>query len=144
MYTEIFWQIVKENWGLYCRHFFCRITEYLLLSKKRIEKGKKITDSTDRIMTELDQHYIAAAKSILNKMFPEEKDMEMEYQFLAAKLFIAKTCTVQARVQDDELMELVEDYISVVFTVMQKDNTIKRRELEKQIATFFKESQSKT
>lgn len=117
---------------------FCRITEYLLLSKKRIEKGKKITDSTDRIMTELDQHYIAAAKSILNKMFPEEKDMEMEYQFLAAKLFIAKTCTVQARVQDDELMELVEDYISVVFTVMQKDNTIKRRELEKQIATFLK------
>ncbi len=117
---------------------FCRIMEYLLLSKKRIEKGKKITDSTDRVMTELDQPYLNAAQAILDKIFPNEKDMEMEYQFLAAKLFIAKTCSVQARVQDDELMELVEDYISIVLTVMQKDNTIKRRELEKQIATFIK------
>lgn len=33
---------------------FCRLTEYLLMSKSRIEEGKKITNTADRKMTELE------------------------------------------------------------------------------------------
>lgn len=116
---------------------FCRLTEYLLLSGKRIKEGKKIVDSGDRRMTELEELYLEAAKEILQKMFPDKDQMELEHQFLAAKLVVAKTCEVQAQMQDDRLMDLAEDYISIVLTIIQKENTIKRRELAKQIATFL-------
>ena len=71
---------------------FCRLTEYLLLSQSRIKEGKKITNTADRKMTRLDEAYQKAAKRILDQMFPDEEDMELEYQFLAAKIFVAKTC----------------------------------------------------
>lgn len=117
---------------------FCRLTEYLLMSKSRIEEGKKITNIADRKMTELDVSYVEAAKEILDKMFPTETEMDLEYRFLAAKLFVAKTCEPAGKMQDEELMDLAEDYISIVLQAIQKDNTIRLRELEKQIATFFK------
>lgn len=117
---------------------FCRLTEYLLLTKKRIEDGNKIKNKADRIMTKLDDVYTETAQKILDRMFPEEENMDLEYQFLAAKLAVAKTCEVEAEIQDDELMNLAEDYIYTVFMAMEKENTYHYRELEKQIATFLK------
>lgn len=116
---------------------FCRLTEYLLLSEKRIKEGKKITSSADRKMTELTSCYLDVSMEILQKMFPDKDNMEMESQFLAAKLVVARTCQVSAEMQNDQLMDLVEEFISIVLTVIQKENTIKRRELAKQIATFL-------
>lgn len=117
---------------------FCRITEYLLLTQKRIKEDKKIRDRADRKMTVLDDVYINAAKMILDRMFPGDSDMELEYQFLAAKLAVAKTCEVQAKLQDDDLMDLAKDYIDIVFRAMEKENTFYYKEMEKQIATFLK------
>lgn len=117
---------------------FCRLTEYLLLTKKRIEDGNKIKTTADRTMTKLDDIYTNTAKKILNRMFPEEKKMELEFQFLAAKLAVAKTCEVEAVMQDDNLMNIAEDYIYTVFMAMEKENTYHYRKLEKQIATFLK------
>lgn len=117
---------------------FCRITEYLLLTQKRIKEGKKIRDCADRKMTALDESYLNAAKMILDQMFSNQKEMDLEYQFLAAKLAVAKTCEVRALVQDDDLMDLVNDYINIVFRAMEKENTFQYKEMEKQIATFLK------
>lgn len=130
-------EVEKELKVVFVDIAFCRITEYLLLAKRRILEGKKVTNSENRTMTQLDSAYMKAAKDILDRFFPDEQNMELEYQFLAAKLYVAKTCQVQADVQDDELMDLVNDYVSIVLNAMQKQNTIKRRELEKQIATFL-------
>ena len=79
-----------------------------------------------------------AAKKILDRMFPHEDEMELEYQFLAAKFAVAKTCEVEAEIQDDYLMNIAEDYIYTVFMAMEKESTYHYRELEKQIATFLK------
>ena len=116
---------------------FCRLTEYLLMSKSRIEEGKKITNTADRKMTELEKSYLEAAKGILDKMFPMETEMDLEYRFLAAKLFVAKTCDPAGKVQDEKLMDLAEDYIFIVLKAIQKENAIRLRELEKQIAVFL-------
>lgn len=118
--------------------FFCRLTEYLLLTKKRMEEGNKIRNKADRTMTKLDDIYVETAKKILDRMFPEEDEMELEYQFLAAKFAVAKTCDVEAEIQDDYLMNIAEDYIYTVFMAMEKESTYHYRELEKQIATFLK------
>lgn len=117
---------------------FCRLTEYLLLTKKRMEENNKIRNKAERTLTKLDDIYIETAKKILDRMFPKEEDMELEYQFLAAKLAVAKTCEVEAKIQDDYLMDIAEDYIYTVFMAMEKENTYHYRELEKQIATFLK------
>lgn len=117
---------------------FCRLTEYLLLSQKRIKEGKKITHTADRTMTQLDDCYIRAARHILKQLFPDEENMTLEDQFLAAKLFVGRTCEVEEELQDEELMEVAEDYVSIVLTVMQKYGTIQCRKLEKQIASFLK------
>ena len=117
---------------------FCRLTEYLLITKKRMEDGNKIRNKAERTLTKLDDIYVEAAKKILDQLFPEEEEMELEYQFLAAKLAVAKTCEVEAEIQDDDLMNLAEDYIYTVFMTMEKENTYHYRELEKQIATFLK------
>ena len=74
---------------------FCRLTEYLLLTKRRMEEGNKIRDKADRTMTKLDDVYVETAKKILDRMFPHEDEMELEYQFLAAKFAVAKTCEVE-------------------------------------------------
>ena len=108
---------------------FCRITEYLLLTQKRIKEDKKIRDRADRKMTVLYDVYINAAKMILDRMFPGDSDMELEYQFLAAKLAVAKTCEVQAKLQDDDLMDLAKDYIDIVFRAMEKENTFYYKEM---------------
>ena len=81
---------------------------------------------------------VETAKKILDRMFPEEDEMELEYQFLAAKFAVAKTCDVEAEIQDDYLMNIAEDYIYTVFMAMEKESTYHYRELEKQIATFLK------
>lgn len=117
---------------------FCRLTEYLLLTKKRMEENNKIRNKAERTLTKLDDIYIETAKKILDRMFPQEEEMELEYQFLAAKLAVAKTCEVEANIQDDYLMDIAEDYIYTVFMAMEKENTYHYRELEKQIATFLK------
>lgn len=117
---------------------FCRLTEYLLLTKRRMEEGNKIRNKADRTMTKLDDIYVETAKKILDRMFPHEDEMELEYQFLAAKFAVAKTCEVEAEIQDDYLMNIAEDYIYTVFMAMEKENTYHYRELEKQIATFLK------
>lgn len=117
---------------------FCRLTEYLLLTKRRMEEGNKIRDKADRTMTKLDDIYVETAKKILDRMFPHEDEMELEYQFLAAKFAVAKTCEVEAEIQDDYLMNIAEDYIYTVFMAMEKESTYHYRELEKQIATFLK------
>lgn len=80
---------------------FCRLTEYLLLTKRRMEEGNKIRDKADRTMTKLDDVYVETAKKILDRMFPHEDEMELEYQFLAAKFAVAKTCEVEAEIQDE-------------------------------------------
>lgn len=117
---------------------FCRLTEYLLLTKRRMEEGNKIRNKADRTMTKLDDIYVETAKKILDRMFPHEDEMELEYQFLAAKFAVAKTCEVEAEIQDDYLMNIAEDYIYTVFMAMEKESTYHYRELEKQIATFLK------
>lgn len=117
---------------------FCRLTEYLLLTKRRMEEGNKIRNKADRTMTKLDDIYVETAKKILDRMFPHEDEMELEYQFLAAKFAVAKTCEVEAEIQDDYLMNIAEDYIYTVFMAMEKESTYHCRELEKQIATFLK------
>lgn len=83
---------------------FCRLTEYLLLTKRRMEEGNKIRDKADRTMTKLDDVYVETAKKILDRMFPHEDEMELEYQFLAAKFAVAKTCEVEAEIQDDYML----------------------------------------
>ena len=93
---------------------FCRLTEYLLLTKRRMEEGNKIRNKADRTMTKLDDIYVETAKKILDRMFPHEDEMELEYQFLAAKFAVAKTCEVEAEIQDDYLMNIAEDYIYTV------------------------------
>lgn len=117
---------------------FCRLTEYLLLSQSRIKEGKKITNTADRKMTRLDEAYQKAAKRILDQMFPDEEDMELEYQFLAAKIFVAKTCEADHQIMDDEWLELAEDYVFIVLQAMQKENTLHQKELEEQIAAFLR------
>ena len=117
---------------------FCRLTEYLLLSQSRIKEGKKIKNTADRKMTRLDEAYQKAAKRILDQMFPDEEDMELEYQFLAAKIFVAKTCEADHQIMDDEWLELAEDYVFIVLQAMQKENTLHQKELEEQIAAFLK------
>lgn len=117
---------------------FCRLTEYLLLSQSRIKEGKKIKNTADRKMTRLDGAYQKAAKRILDQMFPDEEDMELEYQFLAAKIFVAKTCEADHQIPEEELLELAEDYVFIVLQAMQKENTLHQKELEEQIAAFLK------
>ena len=49
--------------------------------------------------------------------------MELEYQFLAAKFAVAKTCEVEAEIQDDYLMNIAEDYIYTVLWRWKKEST---------------------
>lgn len=64
-----------------------------------MEEGNKIRNKADRTMTKLDDIYVETAKKILDRMFPHEDEMELEYQFLAAKFAVAKTCEVEAEIQ---------------------------------------------
>ena len=117
---------------------FCRLTEYLLLLQNRIREGKKIQNTADREMTKLEEGYRKAAGDILYKMFPQEKDMELEIQFLAAKIFVARTCETVRKVQDEELLDLAEEYVHIVLQAIQKENTLHWKKLEEQIASFLK------
>lgn len=49
---------------------FCRLTEYLLLTKRRMEEGNKIRNKADRTMTKLDDIYVETAKKILDRHVP--------------------------------------------------------------------------
>ena len=48
-----------------------------------MEEGNKIRNKADRTMTKLDDIYVETAKKILDRMFPHEDEMELEYQFFS-------------------------------------------------------------
>lgn len=116
---------------------FCRLTEYLLLTINRIGEGKILQNAGSRKMTKLDTSFLDAARLILDEVIPQNGDMAFEYQFLAAKLMVAKTCGHGTRPKDEKYENIALDYLSIVLAVMKKENVLKNEILINDISSFL-------
>ena len=63
--------------------------------------------------------------------------MSLEYQFLAAKLMVAKTCGHGIRPKDEKYENIALDYLSIVLAVMKKENVLKNEVLINDISSFL-------
>lgn len=92
---------------------FSRLLEYIVVSKRRIQKNWIIETAPDHTLLPLEETYIQAARKLLEKV-TEKKVAAQEVQYLAARIYIAETVWPRISKNSERFQTSVKRYLKQI------------------------------
>lgn len=117
---------------------FCRVIEYLMITQQRVKSGNIIRETgKEEKLVIVDKSYIQTAQIIIDKILPHEKNIELEVQYLAARIFVDSTCGRDFRRAGEEYKKASRAYLKAIGDMLEIKKISYDAELNHEISLMF-------
>lgn len=115
---------------------FSRLLEYIIILKRRIQKGWIIKNTVAQELLPVDVKYYQAAEKVLSQL-SLKSDLLLEVKYLAARIFVAETIEPRETENSQFFRQTVKHYTKQIGAALGYDELYKNTKLNRQICQML-------
>lgn len=133
---KILLDIEKELGVIWTDVAFSRLLEYVVISKRRIQKNWIIENENSHELLPVDMTYYQAAEKVLNQITAREVSL-LEIKYLTARIYVAETVYPRETAISQDYRKSVDLYLEQIGTILNCRDCARDKELVRKICDML-------